>query len=77
MLKSQGLIESDPDYVKGAVFPTSVTPRTTKSDLDDAVRDYLMSFYKSICDAEDDGFALETAERNVLQTIENCLYDKG
>ena len=36
MLKSQGLIESDPDYVKGAVFPTSVTPRTTKSDLDDA-----------------------------------------
>lgn len=36
MLKSQGLIESDPDYVKGAVFPTSVTPRSTKSDLDDA-----------------------------------------
>ena len=36
MLKSQGLIESDPDYVKGAVFHTSVTPRTTKSDLDDA-----------------------------------------
>ena len=36
MLKSQGLVESDPDYVKGAVFPTSVTPRTTKCDLDDA-----------------------------------------
>ena len=36
MLKSQGLVETDPDYVKGAVFPTSVTPRTAKSDLDDA-----------------------------------------
>jgi len=48
-----------------------------KSDVDDAVRDYLMNFYRSICDAEDDGFALETAERNVLETIENCLYDKG
>ena len=27
MLKAQGLISSDPDYVKQAVFPTSVTPR--------------------------------------------------
>ena len=34
MLKSQGLISSDPDYVKSSVFPVSATPR--KVDLDDA-----------------------------------------
>ena len=34
MLKSQGLISSDPDYVKSSVFPVAATPR--KVDLDDA-----------------------------------------
>ena len=34
MLKSQGLISSDPDYVKSSVFPVSATPR--KVDMDNA-----------------------------------------
>ena len=34
MLKTQGLVLSDPDYVKSSVFPVSATPR--KVDMDDA-----------------------------------------
>ena len=47
MLKAQGLVESDPDYVIGAVFPTSVTPRTSKCDLDDAESKRLQKLLRS------------------------------
>lgn len=47
-----------------------------QSDLNVAVKDFLRDFYRSILDAEDDGFALETGERKVLDTIENCLYNR-